>query len=290
MVNGRHAERGQSIPFWVFSLIACLAITFFVNNYTNQIRWTIRAQNAADAVAASAIVPDVDLSNQATLTLYAEAIDEARLRYLNQAIINILQGYGCSDSTSCKQDYNALTNAYRRAIIAYNPQNNGGLHLDDLDVAQNTGNLQTAETNAYNAAASGCASTPPIGDCTNGQPTFKYHVVPGTTLGNGFADVYACAMVPTIIPSLLKLPMSSQFKAIARSTMGIGSHTETFTPGVTINPSTGQPYAQRYYPSSLADQNYYTYINFSSLSVTLHFFSAATVQPTASFNPSTATC
>ena len=55
MLRPQHAERGQTLVFWAFSLAAALGLTFFVVNYSGTVRWHIRGQNAADAAALTTI-------------------------------------------------------------------------------------------------------------------------------------------------------------------------------------------------------------------------------------------
>jgi hypothetical protein len=87
-------QRGQTIPFWVFAAITSLVLTLFVINYTNTVRWHIRAQNAADAAALAAIAGDASLMNQRTVTQYAAAYDEYRLRSVIYSIINAANSVG----------------------------------------------------------------------------------------------------------------------------------------------------------------------------------------------------
>jgi len=91
----RH-QRGQTIPFWVFAAITSVVLTFFIINYTNSVRWQIRAQNAADAAALATISGDASLMNQRTLTEYAAAYDEYRLRSAIYSIINAANSVGSS--------------------------------------------------------------------------------------------------------------------------------------------------------------------------------------------------
>ncbi len=291
-------RRGQLLPMWSMSLVTSFALIFFVQNFANQIRWTIRAQNAADTAAAATMLPDADLANQSTTILYTLALDEVRIRYLNQAALNVLAGYGCSTYTNCRQDYAAIYQALTNAISVYDPGSKG-VNLPFLDVHQSATNGD--ETAAYNhIVKQGCNNTPTIGDCTNGQETFNYHTLgsDGNGHGNGKGkgnngsniDVYACATVSTALPQLLGLSSSSSFKAIGRSTMGLVAHSETFSPGTTQNPNSGTVYAPNEYAAGLADQNAYTKTDFTTTSITVYFYSPGPVQPTTSFTPSSASC
>jgi hypothetical protein len=274
-------QRGQVLPFWVFAIVTCLGLVFFVANYTNQIRWTIRAQNAADVAGAGGVIPDADINNQIDMQLYALAVDEVRIRYLNQALVNILNGYGCG--SSCSQAYADVYAALQNAVSVYNPD---GMKMNVADSLQK-GGLQNAESKGYALAADGCTNTPPIGDCTNGVPTFSIHQL---SVGNGTADVYACKQVKTLVPAILGLSPSSTYKAIARSTVSLSRIDETFNPTQAKNPNNGNlPYVPNENPTTTG-QTVYTQVNFSTFTPTVHFYVTGPVQPTASFNPSTASC
>ena len=280
-----HAQRGQLLPLWSMALVTSFALIFFIQNYADQIRWTIRAQNAADSAASGGLLPDADLANQATTTLYALALDEVRIRYLNQAAIDILSGYGCSGSANCAQDYNAIYQALSNAVSVYNP-GASGVNLPKLENKQNATN--GAENNGYKLTAQGCSNTPQVGDCTNGSPTFNYYTLNSSS---GQIDVYACKQISTSLPQLLGLSSTSSFKAIARSTLGLVAHAETFTPATALNPNnSNQPYAPNEYASGVADQNSYTQTNFSSFNVTAYYYTPGMVAPSTSFNPNNLQC
>jgi Putative Flp pilus-assembly TadE/G-like len=100
MLNSQHCRRGQTIPFWVFAVITSLLLTIFIVNYTNTVRWHIRAQNAADAAAIATIAGDASLMNQRTIAEYAAAVDEYRLRSIVYSMINAANAVGFSTTQS----------------------------------------------------------------------------------------------------------------------------------------------------------------------------------------------
>jgi hypothetical protein len=100
MLNDFRSQRGQGIPFWVLSVITSLVLSLFVMNYTNTVRWHIRAQNAADSAAIAAIAGDAGLMNQRTLAEYAAAYDEYRLRSIIYSMINAANAVGADTTQS----------------------------------------------------------------------------------------------------------------------------------------------------------------------------------------------
>lgn len=98
-IRGR-GQSGQTIPFWIFSLIISLALSLFVMNYTDTIRWHMRAQNAADAVALASMAGEAGLQNEITMAQYTAAVDEYRVRSIMYAAINAANGDGASPTQS----------------------------------------------------------------------------------------------------------------------------------------------------------------------------------------------
>ncbi len=125
------SERAQTIPFWTLAIIGMLALTLFVNNYATTVTWQVRAQNAADSAAAGGVAVQANVLNEETTLLYAAAVQEFRLRTLNQALLNTINhNGGCTTSVtsshsnytisgSCVDNYNALLPAFNAALTAY---------------------------------------------------------------------------------------------------------------------------------------------------------------------------
>jgi hypothetical protein len=105
----REESRGQTIPFYVIAVIMSLALSLFVMNYTNTIRWHIRAQNAADAAALAMVAGDANVANQIAQAQYAAAVSEYRIRSIIYSMINAANGVGtdptqtdfCGDNHRC---------------------------------------------------------------------------------------------------------------------------------------------------------------------------------------------
>lgn len=99
MLN-RHGRRGQSLPFWVMGVVTALTLSLFIMNYTNAIRWHIRAQNAADAAALAALAGEASLLNQRSIAQYALAFDEYRIRSIIISMVNGANAFGASSKQS----------------------------------------------------------------------------------------------------------------------------------------------------------------------------------------------
>jgi hypothetical protein len=115
----RTGQRGQLLPVWALGAVTLLAMTLFIVNYANVVRWQIRAQNAADAAAAASMSPIANGWNEIELQLYASTIEEMRIRYLNQALLNTLAQQGCTSTAACTADYNALVPQLASAVANY---------------------------------------------------------------------------------------------------------------------------------------------------------------------------
>ena len=95
-VKSRHGERGQTIPFWAFSIIMSVSLVFFVYNYSNAVRYQIHAQNAADSAATAALAGDAARLNSVQTLLMALNVQEFKTRNVIAAVPGLLTG-GDSD-------------------------------------------------------------------------------------------------------------------------------------------------------------------------------------------------
>ena len=96
-------ERGQVLPLWTVGSLACLSMIFFLINYANVIRWQVRAQNAADSASSASLSTIAQYYNDLSMTIYAADIAELRVRYLDQALVNNLNGLGWIGRASCRE-------------------------------------------------------------------------------------------------------------------------------------------------------------------------------------------
>ena len=140
-----HAQRGQTLPFWAGIVFIVLSMFALVANYVNMVAWQFHAQNAADSAAIAGLSVHTDYMNELTTMLYASALTEYRIRAVNQAMINSMNGYGCRGNGTafslphCDTDYKALTNEF------YNLVQGDGIH-DAVtgDFERDIKNLQTS--------------------------------------------------------------------------------------------------------------------------------------------------
>jgi hypothetical protein len=263
-----HASRGQVMPVWILAIIVNLVLIMFIANQTNVLRWQIRAQNAADAGAGAALAVAGDANNQIITQLYALQIDEYRIRYLNQALIDLIDSNSTDETT-----YEALNAALKQSIANYDAV------LQDMQVALDltNGGEQLAQTDGWIAFASG--GCPPR-DCA-----FTYTALDvGTHEGVGTsetADVATCRIIPSIFPTILRLP-GNQFRAVGRASVALVQIPSTFSPG-DVNPAT----AVKYQP----DETYGVFtLTFSGLTVSTGTYTTVPTAPYESFVPSTVAC
>ena len=257
-------ERGQTLPLWTLSIAATLTLLFFMTNYTNTLRWQIRAQNAADSAAAAGISTDANMYNERTTLQYAAAVEETRMRYLLQALVNVVNDPShCGSSSACDADYVKLMTAYNLAQTKY---------------AQIITSMQTAQTNAQgglpNASkAVALAST----NCAVFDCAFTYTSKINSSTET--VDVIACKKVAVLSPLLLGQASNATFTAIGHSLAGLSPVNETFTPS-TVNPGTGVAYQPDESPAGAGVAAEYG-VSFKNLSVNMIWYVAGNVRPAA---------
>ena len=112
-------ERGQTVSFYIFAILLALALSLFVSNYTNTVRWHIRAQNAADEVALASLADEASLANDRTMALYTSEFAELRVRsvvisMMNAANSNLFanQSTDTSDTNICNDSLGADDSGY----------------------------------------------------------------------------------------------------------------------------------------------------------------------------------
>ncbi len=223
----RHCERGQTLPLWMLGIAAMCALMFFTANYASMVRWHIRAQNAADSAASAGIATDASAANQSNVLLYAASIEEVRMRYLLQAMVNTVYAPGaCSSTAACDAVLAKLTTAYRTASTNYGSVI-AQMRLSD---ALTQSGLKNAPDKAAALVQTNCATL----DCG-----FTYT----TTIDpiNEVVDVVACKNVGTQVPAIMGLAQGSAFKAVGRSAQTLGLVHEAFVPAA-VNPATTLPY------------------------------------------------
>ncbi len=289
------------LPLWAIGVITVLVMGLFLLDFGDVVRWQIRAQNAADAAASATLVPEANRINETELLLYAATIDEMRIRYLNQAILNAITQNGCSGTAACVADYNALVPALDAAVAAYD---------GEVKYLKNVGDVpnwwvEEATTGAYEAdigqwptwTAPGGYRWPRYEVCTLWGPgctpsdaafSFTPVDVEGGDVGvetPEVAEVAACHQVPLLWAKLLGQSTTASFRAIAVAAWTLAPQTETFAPGSTTNPATSAAYQppEHYAP----DVDSYLIVDYSGLTVNVGFVGPVPTQPYASFAPGT---
>jgi hypothetical protein len=261
LVN-RHHERGQTLPLWTLSIAATLTVLFFVTNYANVVGWGIRAQNAADAAASAGIATDANMYNQSSTLIYAATVEETRMRYLLQAIVNTVN-YPASCGTSCDAYYTKLVAAYQTAASNYASLTQAMQKGDNLT----EGGLKNGPDKAVAMVSGNCA----LFDCA-----FTY--TPTMNSSAETVDVVACKNVPYLAPALFGLHPSATFAALGRSVATLSPVAETFVPGNT-NPSTGAPYQPDESPAGANVPADYV-VTYKYLNVNLTWYVAGTARAT----------
>jgi Putative Flp pilus-assembly TadE/G-like len=254
-------RRGQTLPFWTLSIAASLTLLFFLTNYANTVRWGIRAQNAADSAASAGIATDANVHNQIETLQFAATVDETRMRYLIQAIVNTVD-----DPAGCG---NACDAYYASLVSAYNTASNG---YGTITHAMQTGDNLT-EGGLKNSPSSAIGVVD--GDCTLSDCAFTY-----TTAINSNAetvDVVACKKVPYFSPALFGLGSTATFTALGRSVQSVEPLAEAFVPG-SINPTTGQPYQPDESPAGANVPADYV-VSFKNETVNLTWYVAGPLRP-----------
>ena len=276
-VRSTESQRGQTMPFWVIGILVVLTLLFFVANYGAAIIWQIRAQNAADSAASTALTIQANLWNEENTILYSASVDEYRLRVINQAILNTINGVAGCSGTACDQTYQSLVAEYNSALSGYQA---------DIQLLRQGNNFtegaQQADVKKAQAhIGSNCAA----GDYMCSFSYTALDVSNGNGQGNGQslptqADYVACKNVSYIAPLLFKLSNAASYKVIGRGAAAIVPvQTEAFVPGTATNPSTGAAYQPTETQWASGYNSPFYDVDFSGLTVNLRWYAAATIRP-----------
>jgi len=265
-----HAERGQTIPFWAVGSITVLVALMFLLNFTDTIRWHIRAQNAADVAATAALAADADQNNQITMAQYTLAVDEYRIRSMMESMINAANGQGGCESTQddtgvdCDNAYDQEPGVFDAAVndyattLAQLQQIYAAPGPSPMPLPTPSGQPQqqypqapagSAAVAAWSMVASDqycwdnqASAAPHAFDCS-----FQYNAngdFMQTGLGSAhYVDIVTCRNVNVAVPAFLGLGSHTMFQAVGRAAATLAPVTETFNPGTQGNPDTpGTPY------------------------------------------------
>ena len=226
-----HAQRGQTFPMWAFGTATIIMLMAFALSYGTMLQWQMRAQNAADSAAQGLLAAQASQWNQTNATLHAAAIEEYRLRYIMNDLLQVIRGSGgcvsttgATGPTACSTMYTQLRQAYYDSVQRYTAD----VALLNR-ISTPTFNDQVAEIQnalaVYQSAAN--CNGPQGGDCAfqyslvNKQPRSNSYVenvysdccaftVGGGTVGDPKQDltpmeieIVTCAQVQWPIPSVL---------------------------------------------------------------------------------------
>lgn len=284
-VSRFESQRGQTLPFWVIGILVVLSMMFFLGNYANAVAWQVRAQNAADGAASAVLSVQANVYNEYSTILYATAVDEYRIRTLNQAILNTIYGQGCS--TSCDSDYQTLVNEYDNAVYSYTED----IHL--LDQANNMS--EAGQSTDQSKALSLIQSSNWCSDSNDYACSFGFKVLDASantgSNGNGNnggyiaggdnqTDVVTCKNVSYFGAGILGLGSTATYQVLGRAAAAVvPAYTEDFTPS-SVNPQTGQPYQPtetQWAADAPAEPS--LQVNFSGLTVHLNWYEAGAIHP-----------
>lgn len=268
-----HHSRGQVLPVWIFATIANIAMLLFVANLTNVIRWQIRAQNASDSAAGYGLSQLGSYANELTTELYATQVNEYRIRFLNAAIVDLVQKY-----KNGTQPSNAQTILNTLTEDLYTAENNTDYLLNHRMVVADVntkGGLQNVST-YVNAINSSCTAF-------NADCAFTYTSNDSSTSAIT-SDVVACKNVPDIAPAFLGLAFGSGFKAIGRSTEQLAAQEITFSPG-SIDPTSAMGGSTGRYQPDETFASTYT-LQYSNVTMTNGFYEISPIVPSLTLSSS----
>jgi Putative Flp pilus-assembly TadE/G-like len=284
-VSRLESQRGQTLPFWVIGVLLVLSMMFFLANYASAVAWQVRAQNAADGAASAILSVQANVYNEYSTILYATAVDEYRIRTINQAILNTIYKDGCNGS-ACDSDYATLVNEYDDAVYSYTED----IHLLDQANNMTQAGQSTDQAKALNLVQSS-------NWCTTANDyacSFGFKVLDASSSGsngngnnNGYiaggdneTDLIACKNVSYFGAALLGLGNTATYQVLGRAAAAVvPAYTENFTPSST-NPQTGQPFQPTETQWAVdAPSNAAFQVNFSGLTVNLNWYQAGTIRP-----------
>jgi hypothetical protein len=220
-----HGQRGQVLPLWISGAIAALALAFLTANYANSVRYQIRAQNAADSAASAVVAIQSDQWNMMTSLLYADDLEEFRLRkLLDGMLLAIHRSGGCNPSGylpplvvagnyvaqvqpqswystaegTCNRTYIDMRDNFIRAHARYQKNEN---YLNDIAVQATFSNFQTNAAAMLASVQTNCNNDSSTvtnvigGDCGNGNGSnsIKYTFAPAST-SNGYGGMSGSAI------------------------------------------------------------------------------------------------
>ena len=167
-MNSLESQRGQTFAIWAFGTLSIVLLTIFSVAYGTMIQWQMRAQNAADAAAQGMLGVQTSQWNETISALHAGAIEEYRLRYIINDLLQVTRGVGGCDptiastaNTSCDEMYVQLRQAYLDSVTRYTndvsllQRINAPTFNDDVTTIQNA--LAVYQKNCGSLTGGDCA-------------------------------------------------------------------------------------------------------------------------------------
>lgn len=285
-----HSRRGQTMPFWLVTVVVLLTLFFFATNFVSNLGWHIRAQNAADADASALLSTRTNVLNQETVLLYSGAVNEYRLRYLDQAMLNAINGKGCTPVVTCPTQYLALRAQYQNALGAMqsiwqllqraNNFTQGGQFNTDTKTLLSDVQSGTSGDPAFSLTALDC------GDCGKSG---KKKSIPGSV------DLITCKTITPVAAGLFSTVGAWQFRAVGRAAAQAvrqplqGSAPSTYPPGYGANGYTvPSGYSEYVDPGTAGLQPSegltgsdasYIQVNYSDLLIDLSWYADSIIKP-----------
>lgn len=288
-VNRLQTQRGQTLPFWVIGILVVLSMVFVIANYASAVAWQVRAQNAADAAASGVLSVQANVYNEYSTILYATAVDEYRVRALNQAILNAVNHVDCTAGSggTCEQNYNSLVSAYDNAVYSFTED----IHLLDqannMSQAGQSTDQRKALTKINDGSQCSTATTDyacsfyfTVLDASSTAPTGKGNNGGYVAGGDNEVDLVACKNVPYFASGLFPaIKGAATYEVLGRAAAAIvPAYTEDFNPSK-VNPQTGEPYqpTEEQWAAGYSDVAYW--VDFSGLDVHLNWYQAGAIKP-----------
>ncbi|MBV9271290.1 MAG: hypothetical protein JO165_09350 [Candidatus Eremiobacteraeota bacterium] len=192
-----HYERGQTLPMWAFGTLMALVLIAVSMTYAQTLRWQLRAQNAADAAARGLLASQTSQWNETTSTLHAAAVEEYRIRYLMNDLLEVVRGSGGCDnvaghtgSGTCGAIYSTLRQRYLDAVTRYTA---------DVQLLQQVSHAsQSDQVKAMQAALDVYQDPSHCNTAAGGDCAFKYTLIASQPRKDSYLeDVYSdcCAFV-----------------------------------------------------------------------------------------------
>jgi hypothetical protein len=243
-VNRFDAQRGQTIPMWAFGTLLTLVLVAMAFTYGQTLTWQIRAQNAADAAARGLLAVQTSQWNETNSVLHASAVEEYRMRYLINDLLEVIRGSGGCDAkagdtgpATCTAVYSSLRQKYLDALTRY---------TNDVQILQRVSYPnQATQIAAMQAALALYQSSGNCGNANGGDCAFNYTLVraaprqdsylenvysdccafvvgggtsvtPKNDLSPLMIEVVACANVKPMLPGFFKW-QPQNFQAIGRA-------------------------------------------------------------------------